>query len=327
MLRPDAISFTRVFPWVTFPTRADVIGHVTFAAIDPASSLPSSMPLLFVLAIVGIVALFRRAYAPLRVLVVGGAIGAIGVVTIPFISERYFSDFMPLLVVLAGAGLYAMLDKGPTLRRTTFAALGVLAVLSLAINFGLALVYQRAYSPFTGDSERAAFVRFQRDAPGGSTMPVHQGASLPKPLPGGTLFVLNDCAGVYWSDGAQWHPIERTNATGYFPFEMTIPKGEPGTSIPILEAGSDTVALHYLDDDRVQFVYGAATGDAIPRPTKPARIDVTYDKNLGVLDVSVDGKSRLGYAYGLAGTSPHVVAPGATQLSAPPTFCQLLTKG
>jgi hypothetical protein len=327
MVRPNAISFTRVFPWVTFPARAHVFGQITFAAIDPASSLPASMPFLFVLALVGTVALFRRAYAPLRALAAGGLIGGIGVVTIPFISERYLSDFMPLVVVLAGAGMYAVLDKGPTLRRTTFAAFGTLAVLSLAINFGLALVYQRAYSPFTGDGERAAFVRFQRAAPGGSSMPVRTGASLPTPLAAGTLFALTNCAGVYWSDGAQWHPIERTNATGYFPLAMTIPAGRPGTATPMLEAGSDTVALRYLDHDHVQFVYGAAVGDAISRPNKPVRIDVTYDKNLGQLDVSVDGKSVLGYAYGLPGTSPHIVAPGATRLSAPPRFCQLLTKG
>jgi hypothetical protein len=327
LLRPNAISFTRVFPWITFPARAHVFGHITFAAIDPASSFPASMPLLFVLSIVGVVALFRRAFAPLRVLAIGGAIGGLGVVTIPFISQRYLSDFMPLIVVLAAAGMYAVLDKGPTLRRTTFVALVFLAAFSIAINFGLALVYQREYSPFTSDSERAAFVRFQRNAPGGAAMSVRTGPELPKPLAAGTLFALTDCAGVYWSDGTQWHPIERTNASGYFPIELTIPAAPEGTRVPILETSSDRIELVYADNDRVQFVYGKALGDVIRRPPKPVRLDITYDKNVQQLDVSVDGTSVLGYAYGLPGTSPRVVLPAVTALAAPPAFCQVLTGG
>ena len=115
MFRPDAIRLSRVFPFVTFPARAHVMGHVTFAAIDPATSLPASMPFLFVLALAGAYVVFRRGrahdaggrnpLAPLRTLVVGGIVGGLGVLTIPFVSERYFSDFLPLLVVLASAGL------------------------------------------------------------------------------------------------------------------------------------------------------------------------------------------------------------------------------
>jgi hypothetical protein len=209
LLRPDAIAFTRVFPWITFPARAHVVGDIRFAAIDPSSSLPASMPFLFALGAIGVVALFRRTYAPLRVLAVGGLVGGFGVVTIPFINERYLSDFMPLVVVTAAAGMYLVLDTALRFKRTVLVGFAVLAAFSLAANFALSLLYQRAYSPFTGDRERAAFVRFQHDAPGGSYMSVHRGDTLPRVLPGGTLFVLGDCDAVYWSDGKDWRLIEQ----------------------------------------------------------------------------------------------------------------------
>ena len=113
VFRPDAIAFDGVFPFVTFPARADVIGDITFASVDPAASLPASMPLLFVVGIVGTVAIWRPrrdgpGLAPLRTLTIGGLAAGFGVITIPFVNQRYLSDFMPLLVVVAAAGLHVI---------------------------------------------------------------------------------------------------------------------------------------------------------------------------------------------------------------------------
>jgi len=212
LVRLDAIHFTRVFPYVTFGSRAGVLGNITFASIVPSASLPTAMPLLTLLAIAGLFLVFRRFRADgrdlrtLRPLVVGGAVGTLGVVTIPFVDQRYLSDFVPLLLVLAGAGLFVVLDavdRRPRRVRVTVAlAAGLLALLSIWVNLGLAVVYQREFSPFTTDPERAAFVRFQRDAPGGANVVVRHGDALPAhPPAGGTLFVVGDCDGVYWTDG------------------------------------------------------------------------------------------------------------------------------
>ena len=264
-------------------------------------------------------------------------VGGAGVVTIPFVSQRYLSDFLPLIVVLAGAGMYLLLAHGHRFGRVLLVAFGVLAAASLVANFALALVYQRAYSPFTGDSERAAFVRFQHDAPGGSHMTVVRGSVLPKPATSGTLIVLGDCDGVYWSDGTAWHPIERTNATGRFPMQLTIPKRPAGTRETILTAGppnaADHVDIAYLDDDHVRFVFSSphlptlAIGTTLTRPAGAAPAEIVYDTNLGQLDVSVRGRSVLGYAYGLAGVPVRIVAPGARPDAVPPRFCQSLTGG
>ena len=134
------------------------------------------MPLLFVVGIVGAVAIWRPRHeqpglAPLRALTVGGLAAGLGVIAIPFVNQRYLSDFMPLLVVVTAAGLYAIMrraQEAPPARRPAVRAVvaaGVaLAIVSVWFNVGLALQYQRAYSPFTATAERAAFVRFQHDA-------------------------------------------------------------------------------------------------------------------------------------------------------------------
>jgi hypothetical protein len=366
MFRPDAISFDRVFPFVTFPARAHVVGHVTFAAIDPSTSAPASMPFLFVLALVGVFAVFlaRRTrgrnsgdsspnpFAPLRVLVAGGVVGALGVVTIPFISQRYFSDLLPLLALLASAGLYLTLSRFEARSDTKPRRLGArsaitiglaaLAVLSLWVNFALALVYQREYSPFTAASERAAFVRFQHAAPGGSNMPVQGGPSLPAPLAAGTLFVVGDCAGVYWSDGHAWYSIERTSATGRFPLHLTFPKRPPGTSETVLAAGPDRVRVEYIDAGDIRFeltspnLTAPAVGDPVAIiPGRPTPVEIVFDPLVGTFDVTVHKKTVLAVAYVLARNPVRVAGrdrdasvdfSGLAELDpTPPSFCSDLT--
>ncbi len=137
-LRPDALQVTRLFPFLMFPPSASVIGHVLYDDRDWASSIPATMPLLGLWAVVGLWSSFRprrrrfgggveplggvgseqeaagalgaadvpaeEAELGLRVLripMVGAAVGTIGVLTIAFIANRYLADFMPL-VVLAG---------------------------------------------------------------------------------------------------------------------------------------------------------------------------------------------------------------------------------
>ena len=59
-VRPDAIRFDSLFPWVAFPPPAHVFGHVSFDRLDVTSSIPGTMPALGVLAIIGLVVVVRR---------------------------------------------------------------------------------------------------------------------------------------------------------------------------------------------------------------------------------------------------------------------------
>ena len=126
-VRPDALAVTKLFPFLFFPGKALVLGNLLYDERDWASSIPACMPVLFVLAVVGLVVVFKRrskevagapapatapAQAPLqatglamlRIPLVGAAAGTIGILTIAFIAQRYLADAMPLLVLAAIAG-------------------------------------------------------------------------------------------------------------------------------------------------------------------------------------------------------------------------------
>jgi hypothetical protein len=326
ILRPDALGIDRLFPWVTFPSRATLVGGIQFATRDPSSSIPASMPFLFILSVLGVWIVFRTrrntsGEASLRVPVLGAAAGGIGAITIPFINQRYISDFLPLLVLLGIAGLHALLrrtDAGTVKKavtRTGAVVFVLLAAGSLWVNFALALLYQREYSPFPTESERAAFVRFQYDLgeslAAGTSMNVLRGTRLPDPLAEGTVFVLGDCDAVYWSGGDAWYPIERTRAAGRYPLDVTFRDRPTGTRETLLTAGppgaQDRLGVEYLRGRRVRFWFTSPRldnelvgGIHKIRPGHATRLDINYDTALGKLDVALDGDDVLG-AYPLVG--------------------------
>ena len=136
-VRPDALSVTRQFPWVFFPGKALVIGHPIYDSRDWTSSVPASMPVLFLLAMVGVVVVFRPArfrrpentlpagsapaamtepseapgIAALRLPLVGAAAGTVGILIWSFIAERYLADVMPLLLLAGLAGWHFVLGR------------------------------------------------------------------------------------------------------------------------------------------------------------------------------------------------------------------------
>jgi hypothetical protein len=366
MFRPDAIAVDGLFPWVTYPALATAVGGVTFAAIDPSTSIPSSMPFLFALSIVGAIVVFRPrrnadgGLASLRVLALGGLAGGVGALALPYINQRYLSDFLPALVVLGAAGLYGALHGLERLgagrqgaRRAVMAIFAVLGAFSLWANFGLALLYQRAYSPFPDNSERAAFVRFQHDLderlPGRSRFAFATGPTLPEePLPVGSVFVVGDCEGVYWSDGNAWLPIEQTHTSGRFPIRITLRDRPPGTRETLLVAGpddaQDRLEIVHLRGRRVRLLFASSRLDEAVRgrahgfvPGRPTAVELTYDATLGSVGATFDGEPSLGLIWGplpspaVAGDPAAGDVPGlarrAQLLPTPPRFCSELTRG
>ena len=210
-----------------------------------------------------------------------------------------------------------------------------LALFSVWANFSLALLYQRADSPFPLNSERAAFVRFQHaideKLPGGSGFDVERGDSLPeKAAAVGTLFVLGDCAGVYWSDGRSWLPIEQTHASGRYPIRVTLHDAPPGTRETVLRAGppdqEDVLALEHLRDGEVRFVFASPrlgdeqVGDPVPVDRgRPVELLLLYDPVLHSVEVTLDGKFGEGFRWD-AYASPVTVAGDGSRAAAAPDF-------
>lgn len=339
MLRPDGIGVDGLFPWLTFPPPADIIGGVTFDTIDWSGSITATMPLLFLLAVVGAAATFRRhsatefpSLAVLRVPVLGAFAGGFVTITIYFIAQRYISDFLPLLVLLGLAGLHVLLrafagaDRRRILVRAAIVGLVVLAVLSLWANFALALLYQRVFNEFLSPPERAAFIGFQHDVdelvPGRTRFDLGVGPILPSPDPAlaDTLFAVGDCDGLYWSDGETWFAVERTAATGDYPLRVTFPDRRPGTRETLLTVGGadelDRVIVEYRADEQVAFglvsAFDGRTFRGDPVDIEPGRsypLDVVIDSHVGRFDLELDGERVDGFTVPI---SPGPVAIAGT---------------
>lgn len=155
-LRPDAFRFDGAWPWVRLPTsRPTVFGDLRYDMLDFTSSVTATMPLLFVLAVGGIVTMVRtkaRGAVPtlgsLDLPVLGAACAAVPSLVFVYITERYMADFLPLLVLPALAGLHAFVRwaRSPHAKRgwvvATSVALGVLALWGCVANVSIARDYQ-----------------------------------------------------------------------------------------------------------------------------------------------------------------------------------------
>jgi hypothetical protein len=257
-LRPDAIGFDRMFPWVTFSAPPRVIGGVTFDNIEPSASITAVSTLLVVLAILGALCAIRGSRpatgeataATLRIPIVAGTLGTVGTILLGVQFHRYEGDFVPPLVISAAAGLFFLpaflTGRGRTTRNLVALTLVTLAIWSCWSTFALTLRYQRAYSALQPTPVRAGFVSFQldvNDALGlGPPSDVRRGSTLPfapagtefrrKVAPLGTLFVLGDCEGLYLSSRRGWEAVEE-RPPGSHRWRTTLGLAAPGTREPL----------------------------------------------------------------------------------------------
>jgi len=258
-LRPDAISLSPLFPWLTFPAhRATIVGHVALIARTMSTSISASMPALSLLCILGIVTAIwprlvgERNVAILRAPLVGGVVGTLPVLGAAYIGNRYLGDFVPLLVVGSLAGLHTLLkwldrarEQLDAIHRMilTFvmAIIGLLAVFGLWANVSLALVYQRLADPVTLQQRtEMVSLQYRVDALfGGSPRDVVFASKLPRRVSRPfTTVVVGSCNSVYWSDGETWWELEGRPESGVFQLHVVFPKALQSAGWePILSTG------------------------------------------------------------------------------------------
>ena len=300
-LRPDRLAVDGLFPWLTFPGPATVLLDATPDALDYASSVPATMPLLTVLSIVGAVAVARGgALRPLRALALGAAAATVTTLSISYVAHRYVADALPLLVLLGLAGLQVVLARLDGRRRraqrAVVAGLLVLGLFGVAANGALALVYQRLYSPTIEDDVRAGFVGFQHDVTGAEP-DLRRGDDLPDPGPDGRLFVIGDCIGLYRSDGGGWSAVERTAAVGYHRLRVTF----DGDRQVLVRTSGGVIALDGLE----------GTHD----------VDVIADRRLGFLTVLVDRRRVVEELFSAA-DDDYDLGPGVDVRPFEPAVCE-----
>jgi len=279
-LRPDNLSFSSVFPFVTLPTSPPTaLGGVLFDKLYRTASVPASTPLLFLLGIWGLVTAFRpRAVALVArtrlLLLAAGSAGA-ALLLWGYIGPRYLGDFVPFLVLASAVGLADIFRRlGGRQRRTRVAWVGVVAVLalfSIAANLGMAIVPNEEWT----SSQALSYVSAQKAISDVTGHPlqgrVNRGSSLPPWAPAGQLYVVGDCSGLYISNGENYStvPSQQYTRTTWLtvqlgrPFQHTfdltvnVPRTKTRESVPVLRTGNYAVT-------------------AIEVPIDPQRVDMTF---------------------------------------------------
>ena len=345
-VRPDAFSLSRAFPFVDFPAKATAIGGVEFDLIDDSTSIPVSMPVLTVLAVVGVVALFRRAggevgtgIGALRGPTLGALAGALTILPFGYIANRYLVDALPMLVIAALVGAQVLLGRRPRTRggrRLPWVGLAVLVAVGLWVNLSHALIFQRLYAPNTKDDVIAAFVDTRYDVGQSAgldpSIPVAVVQELPSSAPRGDLAIVGDCDGLYLSDGLPtnpvkptvWNAVERTEAGGRRLFTVDFPVQPPGTRLPLLSMHSDDgdgqLHAEWRGGAGVWFDY-LGPGSSFPSRTwflPPGRtytLDVVVDPQLDFLQVFLD--DRLYYESRYYGSDDATIDIGVDTLDDP----------
>lgn len=330
-LRPDALRLRWLLPFVDFPRTATVIGNARFDTIEPTSSVPSSMPLLALLATIGVLTVVTRAkvgrVATIRIVVASTALGAITVIPYSYIAQRYMSDMMPLLVVAGLVGLSVAVRWAADRRwrvRTAVVGVLVLALLSTGVNaaLGYSYHYETELNP---EGVLNVYLEQQyrifRSFPGGRAPYVVVGDKLPwPPLARGTTFVVGDCDGVYWSQGntwepsAKWYGVARTRVTGQYDLRVVWPVVTRPTMMPLVVRGErgrrqiigvllrrKTLSfVFWNEDDRLpkgpEKFKGVFVGPALRYfPGLPYPMNVVMDSNNGQISATMAG--YVGFAF------------------------------
>ncbi|MGO9343394.1 MAG: hypothetical protein ACLP6E_12885 [Acidimicrobiales bacterium] len=335
-VRPDALSVTRLFPFLFFPGKALVIGHLLYDTRDWTSSIPACMPVLFVLALVGIVVAYKRRPPPesphvteaglatLRIPLVGAAAGTYGILTIAFIAQRYLADAIPLLVLASLAGWHFMAGRVANfrggLRAVGATLLAVLTLFGLWATFSLSLFYQRELGPLVSIPQRAGMVAFQqqldRSLFGGPPADVRFVSALPPSGQALELAVVGSCAAVYQFDGNLWQPVELGAAGGAVGLEATFVPTALGRRQPLLVTGGtapqDVVAVTWEGGDRYSFSYifdGTLLSpsarawyqeQAVVVGPGPHQVQIDLVTQLGMVFITLDRKPVFSLLYPVA---------------------------
>jgi hypothetical protein len=244
-LRPDALRFGWVFPFVTLPSvPARAVAGVVLDQSYRTTSVPASMPLLVLLGVWGVVSAFRRRLVGparlFRILLVAAATGTLGTLVLGYIGNRFLGDFIPLLVVASAVGLVALwqgLDgRSRRVRRGAVACVAALGCFGVVANLGVATEAGR----LAGQGERLRdYVAIQKSVSDltGHPLQVHRVTRLPGSAPPDELFVVGDCTVLAISTGENQFPQMLTVDR---PPDVTVNltyHGPEGGRIPLVTVG------------------------------------------------------------------------------------------
>jgi hypothetical protein len=198
-LDPANFRFVSVFPYITFPDApSGVIGS------DPTGSIPSSMPLLFVSGLWGVVTTFvpgrNLNFRALRILLVAAATTGVAVLVYGWIFERFVADFMPLLILASMIGLIDLWRRiGARSHRVRVAvpvAAGLLALWSFWANMGYTVSPQQTWDEAQSSNYVRTAVSLSNLTGNPLSSNVATGKGLPRSAAQESLYVEDHCTGL-----------------------------------------------------------------------------------------------------------------------------------
>ncbi len=332
---PLAFQWDRLFPFVTWPAKATVLGNARFDTIDHTGSFPTSAPLLFLFGLVGAWwTIVRDKTRQWSAIAVAAIVATTSTFTFGYLAHRYLADLVPVFVVLAAPGVWIVARHAKTwrnwIRRTVVVAMALLFAFGFWNQLGLAIT-ARAFSILPSESGARSFAEFQYELDdmyvGGSAPAViySRDGQLPSGVAPGTIVIMGDCDAVYRTDGYGWGPLERRIGTIYA-YRLT---GSIGSADQVILSNPDW-KLHALrTTDGVVFRWEYGNGnveESVPVKLSdgPSTFDVVFDPlPLGTGRVVVNGASVVGAP--VRSTSDFVVAPEwKSSARGSASFCQKL---
>jgi hypothetical protein len=338
-LRPDGLRLSSVFPFITLPSMPPrALGGVLFVRRYRTASLPTSMPLLFLLSCWGLVTAFRPKpvgrVALTRIVLVAGAIAGAALFIWGYIAPRYLADFIPLLVLASGVAvvdIWRRLDgRSRAVRNGVLGAVTLLALFSVVANLGIAITPNEEFNT----AQVLRYVETQKAFSDITGHPLNsrvtQGTSLPPYAPADQLYVIGRCDGLYISNGEDYStvPSQQYTRTTWMTvelghtfqhtFHLTVdPTGSTaGQVVPLLTTGASTVSARAksVPGSLTQISFGLQgpggfTGGLVTevRPGTTHTVVVVTDPVKHLAQVTMDGVITM--AATLAHGEPIVVAP------------------
>ncbi len=352
--QPFGIRVQSIFPYVTLPAvPPTIIGKPFFDQTYRTASVPASMPLLFLLAIWGVLGAYgRRATEKARLLRIPllAAAGCFGVALLwGYMAPRFEGDIMPLLILGSAVGLFyawQWIGRRGALARTAFTVcVVILGLYCVVANFGIAV--SPAPAGEWTDAQVTNFVSFQETLSNLTGRPlldqVMRGTEPPDFAPAGKLFISGNCSALYLSTGetfqndpqqniehATWVPVEQGPQVLHL-FRVTYngPGNGPSPIVPLVSYGDDTFFVHFTGVDTVRY---GLEGPGFTDLGAPLTVKIGMAANVAVQADPVLHSYALveGLHYGLDGVLPSsgpvvVHSQGPITGSSPPAITEVAT--
>jgi hypothetical protein len=265
--RPDGIRFVEYFPWITLPAEAaKPYGGAFLDQTYRTGSITAFMPLLSVLTVVGLVALFRprspRSRRPLRWPALGVLAVTGGVMGYGYLANRYTSDFVPGLVFCGIVGFWvsvAWMDgRHRWLGRAAVGLVAALSMFSLAAQ--VAIGSATAAQLWRGD-RLVSYVALQNRVSGGAGSAfaslVHRTDRLPEGGRTDQLAVVGDCEALFQHTGDRYEPWLLVQQRDMVSRVLATSQGTRSGLVRLVRQTSVEqryISLEFLDDGRARLV-------------------------------------------------------------------------